>query len=101
MNTVSVLWTNRDGDPLLAMRPWVHAFVEDSNVTHPWPAAVRAAIILRKQRRRWIRIERLCSRLNVSKTALTHRFRQLYGMSLAEYHRRAKMAWGGWRARRR
>ena len=92
MHTVSLLLEGT-GTPRLALRRWARAFLADFSRTHPWPAAVHAAAILRRQRRRWIRIQRLCVELGVSRTALTRRFRQLYGMSLADYHRRAKMAW--------
>jgi AraC-like DNA-binding protein len=50
-------------------------------------------MILRKQRRRSIRLDWLCTRVGASRTALTRGFREHYGMSVATYHRRAKLRW--------
>jgi AraC-like DNA-binding protein len=81
------------GDARMVFRRWGRAFLEEFARTHSWPAAVHAAIILRKQRRRWVTTERLCSRRGVAKTTLTDHFRKLYGLSLSDYHRRAKLGW--------
>ncbi len=94
IDAISVLLRdNGPGDIRMAFRRWGHAFLEEFARTHAWPAAVHAAVILRKQRRRWFRTDGLCRRLGVAKTTLTDSFRKLYGVSLSEYHRRAKIGW--------
>ena len=93
VKTIEVLWRDRAVDPRWTIRHWGREFLAAFNETHPWPPAVRAAIILRKQRRRWVRLEALCRRIGVSSSALTRDFQRAFGLSSGEYHRRAKLEW--------
>jgi AraC-like DNA-binding protein len=93
LETIAVIWGDCQIDARFVLRKWVREFLDAFAATHPWPAAVRAAMLLRKQRRRSIRLDLLCARVGASRAALTRGFRQHYGMSVAEYHRRAKLQW--------
>jgi AraC-like DNA-binding protein len=92
LETITVL-LNRDADPRCALRNWTRQFLHDFAATHPWPVAVRGAMILRKQRRRPLSLNALCVKIGTSRSALTRSFRQQYGFSVAEYHRRARLQW--------
>ena len=46
-----------------------------------------------KQRRRPLSLDALCLKIGTSRSALTRCFRQQYGVSVAEYHRRARLQW--------
>lgn len=70
---------------------WTAEYLSAFDRHHDWPGAVRAAAILRREVQRKHNVRTLARRAGASRSVLSDEFKQLYGMTMSEYHARARM----------
>jgi AraC-like DNA-binding protein len=93
VETAMLVWSQRPDDPSLQLARWTQDFLFAFDARHPWPAAGRAAAILRKRFRNPPNLDELASQANASSRALTRGFLRQYGMSTREYLTRVRLRW--------
>ncbi len=100
VETAMQVWSQRLDDPGLQLGRWTQAFLFAFDSRHPWPAAGRAAAILRKRFRDPPSLDELARGANASSRALTRGFLRQYGMSTREYLTRVRLHWAAAELRR-
>ena len=75
----------------VSLRGWSSEYVRRFDEQHAWPAAVRAAILLRQSSQRTWYVEELARAVNVSAATLERGFRKVYGVSAQRYQCLARL----------
>jgi AraC-like DNA-binding protein len=86
-------WTPNAPDPREAFERWARTFLCAFDATHPIDPAERAAAILRTEFRNPPDLDTLARRVGSSKSNLTLRFHERYGIPCGEYVTRVRLAW--------
>lgn len=85
-------WTAPSDDPRRDFANWASVFVSAFRLRHPRTAAERAALILRTRYAESWPATVLAKAVAVSRATLAREFGQIYGASIHEYHRLARVA---------
>lgn len=93
VDAVHHVWSECHDDPLVTLAIWADRFLEVCDTTHPSSPAERAAAILRDRFRLPVRLDALARAVGLSRSALTRRFRQRYGMPCGEFVTRLRLRW--------
>jgi AraC-like DNA-binding protein len=86
-------WKPNAQDQRTAFEAWAHAFLCAFDATHPLDVVAQAAAILRAEFRNPPELDLLARRVGCSRSNLTLRFHQRYGISCGEYVTRVRLAW--------
>jgi AraC-like DNA-binding protein len=84
-------WLEPQNEAAAVFRGWSERYDAAFAAAHQWPAAVRAAIWIERHPGRPPDATALAHSLLTSRSRLTHRFREMFDLSLGEYYRRVRM----------
>lgn len=85
------LWSTSCDDPRVPLALWTRGYFAAFDATHPWPAAGRAAAIIRRQYSDPPGLDELARHVNASRRTLSREFQRLYEMSPGEYLVRVRL----------
>jgi AraC-like DNA-binding protein len=81
----TLVWEDVSLDPRIPLANWASAFIDEFSATHPWPAAVRAARLIRQACEKPLNVERLAHETGCARSALMRQFQRIFGMPMGRY----------------
>ena len=85
------LWRSSEDDPCVVLREWVDRYLRVFSESHEWPAAVRAAALLRRQFGCRLAVDEIAHAVGTARAGVTRAFGSRYGMSLRDFQTRVRV----------